>query len=143
MNSPEEQMRAVKTALGKDDPAVAVLSTMANRIGTMQGHIQAMTVKVDEIHETGMILRIGRIRNFLFSLITGAVLGAAGTWYWMSAHGFMGGFWEHGIKVHTIENSDRLQLRISGDKIDTWDYVKDANGNIIGFTVIYLKESKP
>jgi hypothetical protein len=143
MNSPDEQMRAVKTAMGKDDPAVAVLGTMASKIGSMEDSIQDMTGKIAAIHETGLILRVGRLRNFLFSLITGIVLGAAGTWYWMSGHGFMGGFWAHGVKVRTIENSDRLELKVSGDNIDTLDYVRDPAGKIIGFEVIYVKEIKP
>jgi len=56
MNSPDEQMRAVKTAMGKDDPAVAVLSTMSTRLGSMQESLQAMGGKVDSIKEAGETL---------------------------------------------------------------------------------------
>jgi hypothetical protein len=143
MNTPDEQMRAVKTALGKDDPAVAVLGTMDTKLGSMQDSIQDMSGKVDAIHETGMILRMGAIRNFLFSFITGIVIGTGAAWYWMSGHGFMGGFWAHGVKVHTIENSDRLQLRISGTSYDGGDWILDQQGNRIGVWVNYRKESNP
>jgi hypothetical protein len=143
MNTLDDQMRAVKTALGKDDPAVAVLGTMATKIGSMQDSIQDMTGKVDAIHETGMILRMGTIRNILFSLITGIVLGVAGTWYWMSSHGFMGDFWANGVEVDTTESKQRLQLKIGGNNYEDGDWILDQKGNKVGVWVTYRKESKP
>jgi len=143
MNSPDEQMRAVKTALGKDDPAVAVLASMATKIESMQESLQETAGKVDSIKEAGETLRVARVRNFWLILFLGIVLGAAGTWYWMSGHGFMGHFWAHGIKVQTVENSDRLQLRISGTNYDSGDWIYDQQGNKIGVLVTYRKESKP
>ena len=143
MNTPDEQMRAVKTAMGKDDPAVAVLSTMASKIGSMQESLLVMADKVDSIKDAGETLRIARVRNFWLILFLGIVMGVTGTWYWMSGHGFMGHFWTHGIKVQTVENRERLQLRISGANYDDGDWILDQQGNKIGVWVIYRKESKP
>jgi len=143
MNSPDEQMRAVKTAMGKDDPAVAVLSTMTSKIGSMQESLEETAGKVDSIKEAGETLRIARVGDYCLMLFLGLVLGAVGTWYWMSGHGFMGHFWTHGIKVQTVENSDRLQLRISGANYDSGDWILDQQGNKIGVLVTYRKESKP
>ena len=143
MNSPDEQIRAVKTALGKDDPAVAVLASMATKIGSMQESLQETAGKVDSIKEAGETLRIARVGDYSLMLFLGLVLGAAGTWYWMSGHGFMGHFWTHGIKVQTVENSSRLQLRISGTNYDSGNWIVDQSGNTNGVWVVYRKESKP
>jgi hypothetical protein len=143
MNSPDEQMRAVKTALGKDDPAVAVLSTMTAKLGSMQDSIQDMSGKVDAIHGTGMILRTGAVRHLVYTFVAGIVIGTAGTWYWMSWHGFLGGFWANGINVQTTESRQRLQLKIGGNNYEDGDWILDQKGNKIGVWVNYRKESKP
>jgi hypothetical protein len=139
----EKQMQAVRSALGANDPAVAALGAIGEILGSMQEEIHGLKGKITSIEEAGITLRVTRLWNFPLILFAGMVLGMAGAWYWMNGHGYMGVFWQHGIKVHTIENSDHLELKFSGSRIDTWDYVKDPTGKIIGFQVEYWKEKQP
>ncbi len=139
----EKQMRAAKAALGNNDPAVAALEAMEKALRSMQKAVEEQNGKIDAIQYAGKSLRIVRIRNFFLILFAGIVLGGAGAGYWMNGHGYMGGFWQHGIKVLTQENKDRLGLTIKGNNILTCTYEKDAQGNVIGFTVIYWKEKQP
>jgi hypothetical protein len=137
-----KHMQAVRTALGAGDPAVAAMGAIGEILGLMETDINDLKEKIDTIEASAATLRIARIRNFFLILGLGIVIGGAGAGYWMNGHGYMGVFWQHGVKVRTSENKDLLQFQISGDNAASNDWVLDANGKVIGVTMIYNKEKK-
>ena len=139
----DKHLQAVKTALGANDPAVAVLGAVGSLLGAMQEELHQMREKIGSMQAAAATLRIARVRNFFLVFFTGIVLGGAGAGYWMNGHGYMGVFWQHGIKVRTSENSDLLQFQISGPNVQTAQWVPDQNGNVIGVTMTFRKEAKP
>jgi hypothetical protein len=137
----DKQMQAVRSALGANDPAVAALGVIGEILGSMQEEIQGLRGKIQSIEAAGVTLRVTRLWNFPLILIAGIVLGLAGAGYWMNGHGYMGVFWQHGIRLRTSESSDRLQFQISGANIAAQDWVTDKNGKIIGVTITYWKNT--
>ncbi len=138
-----EKIRAAIRAMNPNDPASVILGGMATMLDSMHESIETAGGKIDSIHEMGMTLRIARARNFVVVLFAGIVIGAAGAAYWMKGHGYTGEFWQHGIHVHTEENSDHLALAIQGSNIDEYAYLKDPNGKVVGFRVTYWKTTQP
>jgi hypothetical protein len=135
----DKQMEAVRSALGANDPAVAVLGAIGEILGSMQEEIQGLRGKIQSIEEAGVTLRITRLWNFPLILIAGIVLGLTGAGYWMNGHGYTGVFWQHGIQVFTAENSDHLQITVKGPNMDEHEYNEDKEGHVIGFRASYWK----